>query len=222
MVALVGESGGGKTTAMKMLNRTYDPQEGSITFDGLDLREFDRDWLRQRIAVVKQHIDIFDGSIATNVSYPNPHVSEEQIWRALAYAHIDHEIRNPEKFPQGIYTKVGDRGIKLSGGQQQRIGIARALIAIFNGADILLLDEYSSDLDALSEKEIQPIIDMLRDEHNITVVVVAHRLATIQKADMIYVIRNGEIVESGDHNRLLTKNGLYSELVKLQQIGELK
>lgn len=221
MAALVGRSGGGKTTIMRLLARVSDPTRGAVTLDGKDVRSLSRDWYRGLFAVVSQNVEIFDDTLSANVAYAFPDASEDEIRQVICAAHLSVVFQDPNKFPEGILTHVGDRGVRLSGGEAQRVGIARALIALNHGAKVLLLDEATSNLDSESERAIQDAIGALRKKSNVSIVVIAHRLSTIRKADRIYVIGNGGIIEEGDHNRLLERNGLYAQLVSLQQLGEI-
>ncbi|NQT49842.1 ABC transporter ATP-binding protein [Candidatus Kuenenbacteria bacterium] len=222
MVALVGKSGEGKTTAVRLLSRMYDVSSGKITIDGHDIRDFDLKWIRRLFAIVQQDVDIFDATLLENIRYPYPDASESQVVEALKASHLYDTLQNRERFPDGIKTQVGERGIRLSGGETQRVGIARAYIALLNGARVLILDEATSNLDSEAEKAIQKMIGKVREKLNISIIAIAHRLSTIQRADMIYVIDNGHVAEAGDHNRLVQKNGLYAHLVELQKLGDLR
>ncbi len=222
MVALVGKSGEGKTTVARLLCRMYDASGGEILLDGKNVKDLELSWYRRLFAIVQQDVDIFDATLLENIRYPHPDVSEAQVLEALRAAHLDDVINSRERFPDGINTQVGERGIRLSGGERQRVGIARAYIALLNGARVLILDEATSSLDSEAEKAIQLMLDKIRGQLNISVVAIAHRLSTIQRADMIYVIDNGQVAESGDHARLVQKNGLYAHLVELQKLGNLR
>lgn len=208
-IALVGYSGAGKSTIIQLLMRFYDHQTGSITIDGKPLTAYGLTELRKNIAIVPQEVMLFGGTIYENISYGKPSATREEIYDAAKRAHALEFI---ETFPEKFETVVGERGIKLSGGQRQRIAIARAIL---KDPKILILDEATSSLDAESEKLVQIALDELMK--NRTTIVIAHRLATIRKVDMIYVIREGRIAESGTHQQLtIMDNGLYANLIKLQ------
>ncbi|MCE6990558.1 ABC transporter ATP-binding protein [Dyadobacter sp. CY323] len=208
-IALVGYSGAGKSTIVQLLLRFYDHQSGNILVDGKPLSSFGITELRKNIAVVPQEVMLFGGTIYENISYGKPNATREEIYDAARRAHASEFI---DTFPEKFETIVGERGIKLSGGQRQRIAIARAIL---KDPKILILDEATSSLDAESEKLVQIALDELMQ--NRTTIVIAHRLATIRKVDMIYVIREGRIAESGSHQQLtLLDNGLYANLIKLQ------
>lgn len=222
MVALVGKSGEGKTTIIKLLCRMYDVSTGSIYLDGVDIRNLDHTWYRKLFAIVKQDVEIFDGTIAQNIVYAHREASAEQIELALSAAHLKETLQDKSRFPDGLKTQVGERGVKLSGGERQRVGIARAYIALLSGAKVLVLDEATSNLDSEAEKAIQQMINDVRHKLDISIVAIAHRLSTISKADTIYVINDGQVSEKGDHRSLIKQNGLYSRLVELQQLGEIQ
>ncbi len=208
-VALVGQSGAGKSTIAQLLLHFYDPQKGRILLDGNDLDAYDLTELRKKIAVVPQEVLLFGGTIRENILYGRPDASEEDILKAAEYSHSLDFI---EKFPDGFNTIVGERGIKLSGGQRQRVAIARAIL---KDPLILILDEATSSLDAESEKVVQDALNYLMKGR--TSLIIAHRLATIKEVDCIYVLENGEIVEQGTHEILSRKDdGVYSQLAKLQ------
>lgn len=215
VTALVGPSGGGKTTVARMIYRHYDPESGSVSIDGTDIREYDLYSFRKFIAIVPQEVEIFSTSILNNISYSNSRASKEEIVAAAKIANA-HEF--VEKLPKGYDTEVGERGVKLSGGQRQRVGIARAILA---NPKILIFDEATSNLDSQSERLIQDAMD--RISKGKTVIIIAHRLSTIKKADKIVVLEEGRIIEEGSHFEL-SKNsgGLYSKLIKLQELGELE
>ena len=222
MLAFVGKSGSGKSTLVSLLTRVYDPSEGAVTLESLDIRTLDRNWYRRRFAYVPQDIEIFDGTIRENIAYASPEADEDLLTRAIEAACLGEVLSDAERFPDGLDTQVGERGVRLSGGEKQRVGIARAYVALLSGADVLVLDEATSSLDSQSERVVQTFVEKLRDERDITIVAIAHRLSTIQRADRICVLDAGRIVEIGDHARLLEKNGLYKLLVTLQQLGELR
>ncbi|MBS3897022.1 ABC transporter transmembrane domain-containing protein [Silanimonas sp.] len=207
-VALVGPSGAGKSTVLQLLLRFHDPQQGRITLDGIDLRALDPAALRGSIALVPQDPMIFAASAAENIRYGRLEASDAEVERAAALAEADEFIRT---LPQGYASELGERGARLSGGQQQRIAIARALL---KDAPLLLLDEATSALDAQSEHLIQQALEQLMRGR--TTLVIAHRLATVLKADRIVVLDGGRIVDAGSHAELLAKGGLYTELARLQ------
>ncbi len=219
MVALVGRSGEGKTTVVRLICRMYDITRGSILLDGQDIRNLDLFWYRRLFAIVQQDVDIFDTSLLDNVTYSYPDASSEQVQEALKAAHLKIIFENKDRFPNGIQTQLGERGVRLSGGERQRVGIARAYLALLSGAKVLILDEATSSLDSEAERAIQWMINKLRKEMSVSIIAIAHRLSTIQKADVIYVIDSGVIVERGNHYRLMVKKGLYYKWVKLQKLN---
>ena len=203
-VALVGHSGGGKSTIMNLLLRFYDPQLGKITLDGHNIADLTLASLRSSMSVVNQEVMLFDDTVLENIRYGKTSATEEQIIEAAKMAEADEFIANlPEKYQ----TKVGQNGIRLSGGQRQRIAISRAIL--YN-APILLLDEATSSLDPISEKLIKDALKTLMKGK--TSVIIAHRLSTIMHCDKIIVIQNGRAVEEGNHSELLAKNGFYANL----------
>jgi subfamily B ATP-binding cassette protein MsbA len=208
VVALVGPSGGGKTTLLNLLPRFADPSEGRITLDARDLRESSLASLRGQIALVAQETFLFNDTVRANIAYGQPAVDEKRVVAAAEAARADGFIR---QLPRGYDTEVGERGVTLSGGQRQRIAIARALL---KDAPILLLDEATSALDTESEREVQRALDRLM-EHR-TCLVIAHRLSTIRHATRIAVLAGGRIVELGTHDELLTHRGEYARLYELQ------
>ena len=207
-VAFVGPSGAGKTTVMQMIQRFYDPQEGAIRLDGVDLREMQREDFRSQIAVVPQDPVIFSGSARDNIRFGRPEASDAEV-EAAAKAAAAHEFI--EALSEGYDTKLGERGVMLSGGQKQRVAIARAIL---RDAPVLLLDEATSALDAESERAVQEAVEHL--SKNRTTLIVAHRLATVKKADRIVVMQDGAVVAEGTHDALVAENGLYARLARLQ------
>jgi len=207
-VALVGPSGAGKTTLFQLLLRFYDPQSGTVRIDGVDLRAADPGAVRLRLALVPQEPVLFAASVEDNVRYGRPEATEADIRAACAAAYADEFI---DRLPHGYTTFLGERGVRLSGGQRQRIAIARAILA---NRPILLLDEATSALDAESERTVQLALEHLMVGR--TVLIIAHRLATVRHADRIVVIDRGQIVASGTHDQLLETNALYARLAALQ------
>jgi ABC-type multidrug transport system fused ATPase/permease subunit len=208
-IALVGASGAGKSTVTSLLLRFFDINQGEILIDGVPINEYDIKHLRSHIALVPQEVILFAGTIEENIAFGNPSASKEDIVLAAKQANAYEFI---EKFPESFATQVGDRGIQLSGGQKQRIAIARALL---KNPTILILDEATSALDSESEQLVQEALDNLMKGR--TSLVIAHRLSTIRKADKIYVLDQGKIVEEGTHSELLTlEKGIYSNLVSIQ------
>ncbi|MBR4592344.1 MAG: ATP-binding cassette domain-containing protein [Elusimicrobiaceae bacterium] len=207
-VALVGNSGGGKTTISALLPRLYDIQKGNIKIDGTDIKNVTQKSLRRKIAMVFQDNFLFSGTIRENVLLGNENASEETIWNALKNACLDQFVR---ELPNQLDTEIGERGILLSGGQKQRLAIARAFV---KNAPIVILDEATSALDNKSERVVQEALDNLMK--NRTVIVIAHRLSTIQNADKIVVINDGKIAEEGTHEELLKRKGAYASLYAMQ------
>ncbi len=208
-IALVGPSGAGKSTILQLLLRFYEGYEGSITLDGQEIRDLDLGAYRSHLGIVPQEVLLFAGSIADNIGYGRPSATREEIAEA---AHQANALEFIERFPEGLDTLVGERGVKLSGGQRQRIAIARALL---KDPKVLLLDEATSSLDAESERVVQEALDRLMEGR--TSFVIAHRLATVRDVDRIFVIDGGEVVESGTHEELnAIPDSLYASLAKLQ------
>ncbi|KAI9196906.1 hypothetical protein LWI28_028001 [Acer negundo] len=208
--ALVGQSGGGKSTVISLIERFYDPQAGEVLIDGVNLKEFQLKWIRDKIGLVSQEPVLFACSIKDNIAYGKDGATIEEIKAATELANADSFIKN---LPQGLDTMVGEHGIQLSGGQKQRVAIARAIL---KDPRILLLDEATSALDAESERMVQEALDRIMI--NRTTVIVSHRLSTVRNADMIAVIQNGNIVEKGSHSELLKDpDGAYSQLIRLQE-----
>jgi ATP-binding cassette, subfamily B, bacterial len=212
VAALVGATGSGKSTLISLIPRFYDPQSGAVKIDGVDVRKYKRKTVRQQISLVLQDTLLFRASIAQNIAYGKPEATHSEIVEAARLANADEFI---DRLPEGYDTMIGERGVTLSGGQRQRIAIARAII---RNSPILILDEPSTGLDAASEKLVLEGLERLME--NRTTIMVAHRLATIQKADVIFVLRDGAIVERGRHEELLAANGLYAQFYHLQSKKE--
>jgi ATP-binding cassette subfamily B protein len=207
-VALVGPSGAGKSTLFQLLLRFYDPQQGSIRMDGVDLQQADPHAVRSRIGIVPQDSVIFSSSALENIRYGRADATDEEVKAAARAAVADEFI---ERLPDGWHSFLGERGVRLSGGQRQRIAIARAIL---KNPPLLLLDEATSALDAQSERAVQQALERLMQGR--TTLVIAHRLATVLKADRIVVMDKGRIVAQGTHAQLLAQGGLYAELARLQ------
>jgi subfamily B ATP-binding cassette protein MsbA len=205
VTALVGRSGSGKSTLAALLTRFYDPQQGQILLDGVDIREWNRESLREQMAYVGQEVMLFNDSIHNNIAYGQARtLNDEMIHAAAKAAHV---LEFTQRLPEQLATKVGDRGHRLSGGERQRLAIARALL---KQAPILILDEATSALDNESEKLIQDALQNLMHEQ--TTLVIAHRLSTVEQADQILVMDQGRIVQAGRHDALLAEGGLYADL----------
>jgi len=208
-VALVGPSGAGKSTIGALMFRFYDPISGQILIDNKPIEDYDLNSLRNRMAIVPQEVILFGGTIRENIEYGKPGASEGEVTNAAQKANAMEFI---DRFPEGLNTVVGDRGIQLSGGQRQRIAIARAIL---KDPDILILDEATSSLDAESESLVQSALELLMK--NRTSIIIAHRLSTIRKADKIIVIDKGKVMETGNHDELIAmENGIYRNLNALQ------
>jgi ATP-binding cassette subfamily B protein len=207
-VALVGPSGAGKTTIFQLLMRFFDPDSGRITLDGIDLRDLARSDLRRQFALVPQEPVIFAATARENIRFGRPGASDAEIEAAARAAAADEFLR---RLPQGYDTYVGERGVMLSGGQRQRIAIARAIL---RDAPILLLDEATSALDAESERLVQAAVERLAETR--TTLIIAHRLATVKRADRILVFEEGRVVAEGAHGALVAEGGLYARLARLQ------
>lgn len=207
-MAIVGPSGSGKSTMINLIPRLYDVCEGSVIFDGVDVRKLSLKQLRKNVGVVSQETYLFNGTIRDNLKYAAPEATEEEMIAACKKANIYDFISNQEK---GLDTMVGNRGLKLSGGEKQRISIARVLL---KDPKLLIFDEATSALDSISEQKIQEAIDPIIKER--TSILIAHRLSTILAADKIFVLKDGEIVESGQHKDLVRAGGVYTELYETQ------
>ncbi|MBR1899941.1 MAG: ABC transporter ATP-binding protein [Lachnospiraceae bacterium] len=207
-IAIVGPSGSGKSTIINLIPRLYDVQKGAVTFDGIDVRKLDLSFLRSQVGVVSQETYLFNGTIRENLLYAKPDASEEEMIEALQKANIYDFVQKQEK---GLDTQVGNRGLKLSGGEKQRISIARILL---KDPTIFIFDEATSALDSISEQKIQEAIDPIIQSR--TSILIAHRLSTILAADEILVVRDGAIVEHGQHRDLVQAGGVYQELYETQ------
>ena len=207
-LALVGPSGAGKSTVFELLQRFYDPQQGSILLEGKNLRSLSLKQLREVMALVPQQPALFTADVRYNIAYGKPEATDEEVFAAARAAHA-HDFIN--QLPKGYGSHLGEQGVQLSGGQRQRIALARAIL---NNPKILLLDEATSALDAESEHQVQAALQEL--VHNRTTVIIAHRLSTILHADKIAVMDGGKVVATGTHEQLLERNPLYARLAKLQ------
>jgi subfamily B ATP-binding cassette protein MsbA len=208
LAALVGPTGAGKTTIASLIGRFYDPVKGVVKIDGQDVKNYKLKSLRRQMSFVLQETLLFRAPVWQNIAYGRPEASREEILRAAELANADEFIR---EMPQQYDTMVGEKGVTLSGGQRQRIAIARAII---RNAPILILDEPTSGLDAASEELVFEALGRLMSGR--TTIVIAHRLATVRRADVIFVIEHGTIAERGTHNELLATGGLYSKLYDIQ------
>jgi ABC-type multidrug transport system fused ATPase/permease subunit len=207
-VAIVGPSGAGKTTLANLLLRFWDPGAGDILIDGVDLKEFELDHLRGRVSLVSQDTYLFNDTLRANVALARPDADIKEIYAALDQAALSEFVMS---LPEGLDTRVGERGVQLSGGQRQRIAIARAFL---KNAPTLVLDEATSHLDAVSEAQVRSALDALMRDR--TTIVIAHRLSTVRNADFLVVLDRGHVVEIGSHAELVGRNGLYSRLIRRQ------
>jgi len=208
VAAIVGPSGTGKTTIISLIPRFYDPQSGAVKIDGTDIRGYKLKSVREQISFVLQETLLFHASVWDNIAYGRPDATPGQILRAAKLANADEFI---DKLPDGYRTMVGERGATLSGGQRQRLAIARAII---RDTPILILDEPTSGLDSASEQIVIEALDRLMESK--TSIVVAHHLRAIRQADIVFVVKDAELVEQGTHEELLAAGGLYAELYKIQ------
>jgi subfamily B ATP-binding cassette protein MsbA len=207
-VALVGMSGGGKSTFVNLVTRFYEPEGGRILLDGVPYQDIKMASLREQLALVSQNVVLFDDTLRANIAYGVERVDEARLWNAIQAAHLTDVV---ERLPEGVDTMIGENGMRLSGGQRQRVAIARA---IYKDAPILILDEATSALDNESERAVQSALETLMAGR--TTFVIAHRLSTIEGADLIVVMEHGRITEQGTHDELLAKGGMYANLYRLQ------
>ena len=211
-LAVVGPSGGGKTTLCQLLPRFYDVCAGSVKVDGVDVRDVTQSSLRRNIGMIQQDVFMFAGTIRENIRYGRPDATDEEIVEAAVRAQVHNEIM---ELPDGYDSYIGERGVMLSGGQKQRISIARVFL---KNPKILVLDEATSALDTVTEQRIQASLDELSQGR--TTIIIAHRLSTIRNADMIAVVEGEHIVELGSHQQLMEKDGEYARLCRAQDLGK--
>jgi ATP-binding cassette subfamily B protein len=207
-VALVGRSGGGKTTITHLIARLYDATSGIVSVAGTDVKKLKQDSLRAKVGYVTQDAHMFHDTIRANLQYAKPDVSDAQVWEALQAAQLKTLV---ESLPDGLDTVVGERGYRLSGGERQRLAIARLLL---KAPPIVVLDEATAHLDSESEVAVQQALDLAMEGR--TSIVIAHRLSTIRNADLIIVIDQGRVVQRGRHEELMSEGGLYAELYRTQ------
>jgi ATP-binding cassette subfamily B protein len=212
-LAIVGPTGVGKSTIAKLISRFYDPTKGKILIDGKDTRDVTQKSLRENLSIVLQDVFLFNGTIADNISYSKQNATRDEVVEAAKAAYIHDFI---EDLPKGYDTMVGERGLRLSGGQKQRVAIARAIL---KNASILILDEATSAVDTETETEIQNAINGLSGK--CTMIIIAHRLSTVRKADNIIVLTENKITEQGTHDRLMEQKGIYSRLYTLQYEAQI-
>jgi ATP-binding cassette subfamily B protein len=215
MIGLVGHSGAGKSTLINLICRFYDPDQGRLTLDGLDLRQIQQEDLRQRVGVVLQETFLFDGSVAENIAYAKPEANPIEIMWAAKIANAHDFIT---RMPDGYDTRVGERGHRLSGGEKQRVAIARAIL---HNPRILILDEATASVDTQTERQIQEAIARLVQGR--TTFAIAHRLSTLRNASRLVVLDKGAVAEIGTHDELLERQGIYYKLVEAQrELSQIK
>jgi ATP-binding cassette subfamily B protein len=211
-VALVGHTGSGKSTLVHLIPRLMDPTRGTVSLDGVDLRDLDPEWLRRQIGFVPQETFLFSATLAENIAWGVEHASEDEIRRAAEQAGLGPDIAG---FPAGFKTMIGERGLTLSGGQKQRVAIARAIL---RNPRILILDDALSSVDTLTEERIlTSLAGVMRGR---TTILISHRVSTVQSAERIFVIEHGEIVEQGTHAELVANGGYYADLYQKQLLEE--
>ena len=213
ILALVGHSGSGKSTISNLIQRFYDPVEGNIFIDDINIKDFNLEWLHRNIGFVSQEPILCNGTIEDNITYGVREYTKNKLEEVCEISLVNKFLKDKNLFPDGLKTLVGERGTKVSGGQKQRIAIARA---IMKDVKILIFDEATSALDAESENEVQTVLDNIIKNKKITTIIIAHRLSTIRNADKILFLSEGKIVESGTHEELIKLNGEYKKLVEKQ------